>query len=245
MGLSSRPGSLRIGTSGYQYEHWRGIFYPWEIPRREWLRYYARHFDTVEINNTFYQLPKAETFDAWREQAPERFCYALKLSRYVTHIRRLKEPRHSLAKFLRRAARLGARLGPILVQLPPRWGADPERLARFLEAAPRAHRWAIEFRDPDWLRDEVYGILARHGAALCVHDKIPDHPRPELTDWTYLRFHGDDYGGCYSDRELAAEARWIRGALARGLDVFAYFNNDAEGYAVRNAIDLRRYVTGR
>jgi uncharacterized protein YecE (DUF72 family) len=240
--LMSRQGTLRIGTSGYHYDHWKGVFYPEDLPKDQWFSHYIRHFDTVEINNTFYRLPEATTFDAWRQQAPEGFCYALKFSRYGSHIVRLKKPRETIRKFVQRADRLEKFLGPILVQLPPNWKADPERLAAFLKVAPKDHRWAIEFRDPRWLCEEVFAILNEHRCALCIHDMIDNHPRLVTAGWVYLRFHGDRYGGCYSHQFLAARAAEIQDYLSEGLDVFAYFNNDAEGYAVRNAVDLKRYV---
>jgi uncharacterized protein YecE (DUF72 family) len=146
----------------------------------------------VEINNTFYRLPQAHTFDAWRVQAPADFCYALKFSRYATHFKHLKEPHEPIKRFLERADQLGKCLGPILVQLPPRWHVDTERLVGFLQAAPRLHRWAVEVRDPRWLCDEVYGVLRAHGAALCIHDALADHPQVLTTDWVYWRFHGVD-----------------------------------------------------
>jgi uncharacterized protein YecE (DUF72 family) len=241
--MKLRQATLRIGTSGYHYKHWRRVYYPEELPITQWFGYYARKFDTVEINNTFYRLPEASTFDAWRQQAPKRFCYALKFSRYGSHIARLTKPRDTIRRFLRRADRLKEFLGPILVQLPPNWRANPPRLAAFLQAAPKDHRWAIEFRDRSWLCDEVFDVLREHGAALCLHDMIEDHPRIVTAKWVYLRFHGDRYHGSYSRELLSAKAAEIRGYLAERLDVFAYFNNDAEGYAVQNAAELKQYVT--
>lgn len=239
-----RKGKLRIGTSGYQYDHWRGVLYPEDVPKKRWFEVYAQSFDTVEINNTFYNLPKPETFDHWREEAPKGFLYALKMSRFATHIKRLKDPEEPIGRFLDHAQRLGDQLGPILVQLPPRWKPEPERLDAFLEAAPREHRWAVEVRDERWLTGEVYGVLARHGAALVIHDMIADHPRELTADWCYLRYHGygGKYEGSYSSQLLGAEAKRIRRMLDDGKDVYAYFNNDEGGHAVRNARDLRRYV---
>ena len=235
-------GRLRVGTSGFHYRHWRGVFYPKDVPTEKWLRYYARHFDTVEINNTFYRLPEIETFDTWRAEAPADFCFALKFSRYGSHMKRLRAPRAPIERFLERARRLERHLGPILVQLPPSWRADPGRLAGFLEAAPSRQRFAIEFRDPSWLCAPIYELLRKHGAALCIHDLLENHPCEITAGWVYLRFHGDRYRDCYSPQALGAHARRIRRWLAAGLDVYAYFNNDAEGYAVANAGDLRRYV---
>ena len=237
-------GQFRVGTSGYQYDHWRGLFYPEELAKPRWFAYYANHFDTVEINNTFYGLPAAETFDGWRKQAPAGFCYALKFSRYGSHIKRLKEPRQTIKTFLQRARRLKTLLGPILVQLPPKWNVDIDRLASFLSNAPGSVRWAFEFRDSSWLCAEVFTLLQRHRAALCIHDLIEDHPREITADWIYLRFHGDHYSGSYSPQALKSQAKWIRRQLSDGADVFAYFNNDAQGYAVENAVELRRYVVG-
>ena len=241
--MRAKRGKLRLGTSGYHYDHWKEVFYPRNLPTKSWFAYYARHFDTVEINNTFYHLPQAQSFDAWREQASPNFCYALKFSRYGSHLKRLQEPHASITKFLDRASRLRECLGPILVQLPPHWTPDPARLAGFLKAAPSAYRWAIEFRDPRWLCDEVYAILRRSAAALCIHDLIADHPRYLTADWTCLRFHGVSSGGSYTRQALTAHATQIDQYLADGLDVFAYFNNDAHGCAVQNAADLRRYLT--
>jgi uncharacterized protein YecE (DUF72 family) len=237
------PGEVRIGTSGYQYDHWKGLFYPPTLPKRDWFGYYAREFDTVEINNTFYRLPDARTFEAWAAEAPVGFLHALKFSRYGTHVKRLREPEEPIRRFLERAETLGALLGPILVQLPPHWRVNPARLAGFLEAAPRKQRWAVEFRDPSWLTKEILALLETHNAALCIHDMIPDHPRRITADWVYLRFHGQHYGGTYSHQYLSAQARRMAGYRAQGLDVFAYFNNDVGAHAVRNAADLRRYLT--
>lgn len=241
--MSRRRPELRIGTSGWQYRHWAGVFYPEGIPQRRWFEYYRTQFDTVEINNTFYNLPSVGTFDTWRQRAPEGFRYVLKYSRFGSHIKRLTEAGSHIHVFLERASRLGDFLGPILVQLPPRWNADPKRLADFLNAAPIEVRWALEFRDKSWLREEIYQILREHKAALCLHDLIEDHPMQITADWIYLRFHGagEKYGGCYSPQRLSAEARKIRAWLEEGYDVFAYFNNDAHGYAPQNAADLRRF----
>jgi uncharacterized protein YecE (DUF72 family) len=236
-------GQLRIGTSGWQYRHWLEVFYPRRLPQRQWLEFYAGRFDTVEVNNTFYHLPTEATFDSWRRRAPAGFCYALKYSRYGTHLKRLADPGRHIGAFLERARRLGEFLGPILVQLPPRWRVNADRLARFLDAAPADLRWAVEFRDESWLREDVFGILRNHNAALCLHDLIPDHPLGVTADWVYLRYHGagQRYGGCYSARRLSGDAGRIRAWLEAGRDVFAYFNNDAGGYAPRNAAELRRF----
>jgi len=237
-------GNLFLGTSGYQYDHWRGVLYPEGLARKDWFGRYAEVFDTVEINNTFYNLPTEDTFRRWRDRAPAGFTYALKFSRYATHMKKLKDPEGPLAAFLERAEILGPRLGPILVQLPPRWGADPARLDGFLAAAPRDLRWAVELRDRDWLRAAVYDVLRDHGAALVIHDKLADHPVHVTADFVYLRYHGEDYASGYSPQALSGQARRVRGFLDDGLDVYAYFNNDVGGHAVPNAQDLRRFVAG-
>jgi len=237
-------GRLRIGTSGYEYPHWRGVLYPEGLPRRRWLEHYAQAFDCVEINNTFYHLPEAATFDAWRERAPRGFRYALKFSRYGSHLKRLRAPRDTIGRFLERAERLKSFLGPILVQLPPRWHADPERLDAFLRRAPRRHRWAVEPRDPSWLAPAVLRVLERRGAALVLHDLLPRMPHRATAGFVYLRFHGVEDGGRYAHQALSAHARRIRGWLAGGRDVWAFFNNDRGGHSVRDARRLRRYVLG-
>ena len=240
--MKNRGNELRIGTSGFQYDHWKTVFYPDDIPKKRWFEYYARCFDTVEINTSFYRLPRAETFDAWREQAPPGFLYTLKFSRYASHIKRLKEPRGPIALFVGRAARLKKQIGPILVQLPPRWRVNTRRLAAFLEFAPRQYRWTIEFRDSSWLCEEVFALLEEHAAALCMHDIIENHPERITTDWVYLRFHGDHYTGSYSAQFLRAQALRVREYLSQGLDVYVYFNNDAHAHAVHNALELKDYV---
>jgi uncharacterized protein YecE (DUF72 family) len=215
------------------------------LPPKRWFAYYAKHFDTVEINNTFYGLPSPETFDGWRKQCPRGFLYVLKFSRYGSHLKRLKDPQATIKRFLERACRLGKLLGPILVQLPPNWRADPDRLAGFLKAAPHSIRWAFEFRDASWLSEEIFTLLETHNAALCIHDMIKHHPRRITADWVYLRFHGDHYSGSYTAQQLQEQAGWIKQQSAAGRDVFAYFNNDIHGHAITNAADLRRYVHGK
>lgn len=207
---------------------------------------YARHFDTVEVNNSFYQLPAAKTFDNWRESAPPRFLFALKASRFITHMKKLKDPESSSAKFFDVADRLRKKLGPILFQLPPRWKLNVQRLDEFLRAMPRGHKYAVEFRDESWLVQPVYDVLRQHGVAFCMHDfsdmKVPH----EITaGFTYIRFHGPTstkYYGWYSDHELRAWAERIRKWRARLSDVYVYFNNDPEGAAIKNALMLKGMV---
>jgi uncharacterized protein YecE (DUF72 family) len=241
----TRPAArVHIGTSGFQYRHWRGVLYPPDLPRRDWLHAYCRAFDSVEINNTFYGLPEPSTFDAWRAASPPGFHFALKLSRHLTHMKKLRDPAEALARFLERAEHLGDRLGPLLVQLPPRWRRDPGRLRDFLAQAPSTARWAVEFRDASWLHDTVYQVLADHHAALVVHDLLARHPRTRTTDFVYLRFHGNGYGGRYSPQKLAATARWLRRLRDDGVTAWVFFDNDRDGCAVHDARALRRHLTG-
>ncbi len=236
---------ILIGTSGYQYDHWQGIFYPETLKKADWLAFYCDHFTTVEINNTFYNLPKSETFKHWREKVPNGFCFAVKFSRYGTHMKKLKDPKEFLGNFLDAASMLQDKLGPILVQLPPHWTANAARLDEFLEEAPANFRFTVEFRDPSWFVDSVYDVLKKHGAALCVHDMIEDHPDKVTADWVYYRFHGKNYAGDYSYQKLSAVADMLVAHFRAGRDVYSYFNNDLAGHAIHNALDLKRYVDER
>jgi uncharacterized protein YecE (DUF72 family) len=237
-------GRARIGCSGWSYRDWRGVVYPADLPARGWFASYAERFDTVEINNTFYRLPDVATVEGWAAQAPADFSYAVKVGQYGSHRRKLRDPQAWLPNHLDRVSHLGAHLGPNLIQLPPRWRRDVPRLDDLLAIAPPTMRWAVELRDPSWLHDDVFDVLARHDAALCIHDLLADHPFERTTDWTYLRFHGprardDPYRGRYGGRRLWRPARRLEAWLAEGCDVYAYFNNDHEGHAVADATWLR------
>lgn len=232
---------IRIGCSGWEYRHWRDVFYPSGLPQARWLEHYASIFDTVEINATFYRLPEAATFARWRDRVPPGFVFALKASRYLTHIRRLTNPAGPLELFFSRARRLGDTLGPVLYQLPPRWRIDLDRLGTFLEAIPHDVPQAVEFRDPSWYDEATFRLLDRHGVALCLHDLgEAASPRRAVGPFVYVRFHGSaTHGGCYTDAELRTWARWLAGQVRDGRPVYAYFNNDVGGYAPRNARTLR------
>ena len=238
--VSERP-AVRIGTSGWVYPHWRGLFYPEGLPQKRWLAHYASVFDTVEINNTFYRLPAADTFIAWRRQAPRGFVYAVKASRFLTHQKKLRDPEESLRLFFERARHLGESLGPILYQLPPRWRADPQRFHGFLSRLPARYTHVVEFRDQSWFVEEIFALMERFGVAHCIHDfPALTVPLRATAAPVYLRFHGDvGYSGDYAPKALEAWARRIERWRADGLPVFAYFNNDAGGYAVENARTLR------
>ena len=239
-----------MGCSGWVYKDWRGVVYPAELPQRRWFEHYTTWFDTVEVNNTFYRLPPPSTTEAWAAQAPPDFTYAVKVGQFGSHRMKLRDPVPWLANHLDRVERLGPALGPNLVQLPPRWKRNVERLDEFLAACPRHLRWAVEVREPSWLHDDVYEVLRRHGAALCIHDLLPDHPWELTTGWTYLRFHGPralevKYDGLYGGRRLWRVADRLQAVLDGGGDVYAYFNNDWHGHAVTDARWLSRRLEGR
>jgi len=238
-------GRIHIGTSGWHYVHWRGSFYPQELPPEAFLSYYNRHFHTVEINNSFYQLPKIETFEVWRRAVPQSFIFAVKGSRYITHMKKLKDPEKSVSKFLERVRILKEKLGPILFQLPPRWKRNPERLESFLEILPKEFRYAFEFRDPSWFRDETLEALSRHGAAFCIYDLAGfQSPKAVTADFIYIRLHGpgDKYQGKYSPQALAGWAGALAAWGKRKKEIFCYFDNDQAGYAAQDALSLQGLI---
>jgi uncharacterized protein YecE (DUF72 family) len=242
-----RNRELRIGCSGWQYKHWRGNFYPPELPQSRWFAHYALTFDTVEINNSFYRLPEAETFARWRDQAPRCFVYAVKASRFLTHMKKLKDPEEPIERFFDRASHLGRHLGPVLYQLPPRFPINLERLEHFLGALPRKRQHTIEFRDASWYDDRVYALLRRYKVALCLHDMAGSATGQQVVGpFIYVRFHGTQkYGGRYPDERLEQWAEWLAARHHEGLGVFAYFNNDTGGHAPRDAVRLRDRVLER
>jgi uncharacterized protein YecE (DUF72 family) len=238
-----RIGRLRIGTSGWVYKQWKGVVYPADLPMRRWLAHYAELFDTVEVNNSFYRMPSDAAFHLWGEQVPADFLFAVKASRYITHMKKLKDPEGPVELFLERARELGQHLGPILYQLPPGWHVDIDRLRHFLSILPSHLTHVVEFRDPSWYTDEVRSALSECGVAFCVHDL-----RGELTpQWVtgravYVRFHGPTakaYAGAYSSAQLRVWATRIERWQQAGHDVYAYFNNDNSGHAIANARELR------
>ncbi len=230
------------------YKDWRDVVYPTGLPQRRWFEHYATLFDTVEINNTFYRLPPPSTVQAWAEQAPTDFIYALKLGQFGSHRMKLRDAASWLPNHLDRAERLGHLLGPTLVQLPPRWRRNAERLDEFLSVAPKTMRWAVELRDRSWLHDDVFTVLRKHRVALCIHDLLAEHPWELTADWTYVRFHGpnaleEKYLGRYGGRRLWRVADRLGQCLAAGHDVYAYFNNDYCGHAVQDAQWLRERLS--
>jgi uncharacterized protein YecE (DUF72 family) len=235
-------GGVWIGTSGWVYKHWIGSFYPRGMSDAERLRFYAARFDTVEVNFSFYRLPERKVFEQWRAQTPDDFLFAVKGSRYLTHMKKLKDPEEPLNRLLDRAEGLGKQLGPILFQFPHTWHADVERLRHFLIAlhAHSGHRYAFEFRHKTWLVPDVYALLEQEQVALClpVDPGLPLDVR--LTaPWTYIRMHRGQRGTGYTDDELAGWARHIRSFRDQQADIYVYFNNDPEGHAIRDAERLR------
>ena len=238
-------GTIWIGTSGYVYRHWRkGVFYPAGLPVREELAYYASHFSTVELSNPFYRLPTAEMFDRWREVTPDHFQFAVKASRYITHVKRLRDVGDEVDRFMTRARHLGPKLGPVLFQLPPTQHLDIPRLAEFLPLLSSAQRWVIEFRHPSWHTSEVYRLLAAHEVAICIPVGGGLHPdRITTAGFTYLRMHrGSEPRGGFTPEELATWGSRVQALSSVGKDGYIYFNNDWEGFAIRDAMTFREMV---
>ena len=235
--------TVRIGTSGWQYDDWRGPVYPPGLARRRWLGAYARVFPTVESNSAFYRLPSRSIVARWAEATPAEFRWAVKASRFLTHVRRLRNPDEPVDRLVDRVAVLGDRLGPVLLQLPPAFEAAPDRLDATLRGFPRGWRVAVELRDERWWCDEVRRVLEDRGAALCLADRLgPTGPRWSTAGWTYLRFHegGADPRPCYGDHALASWARRLLDGWGPDADAWVFFNNDPHGCAPRNAIRFAR-----
>lgn len=234
---------LFLGTSGWIYKHWMEIFYPSKLPGEQQLGFYAEHFSTVEVNYSFYRLPERAVFENWRKQTPENFLFAVKGSRYLTHMKKLKEPEEPLSRLMERASGLEGKLGPILFQFPHTWPINCDRLEFFLELLKNypQQRYTFEFRHPSWLVPEVYQLLEKANAALC----LPVSPTVPLdicltAPWTYIRMHSGQWGTGYSDQELSTWATQIRSFLEQQIDVYVYFNNDPDGHAIW---DSRRLST--
>jgi uncharacterized protein YecE (DUF72 family) len=228
---------IRIGTSGWSYSDWLGTFYPQRTPAREWLAFYAGHFPTVELNSSFYRQPTSGQFDRWAAQVPDHFVFAVKAPRFLTHVLRLRHCREPLRRFRRTLRELGPKLGPVLYQLPPNLAADLPLLARFTAALDPRQRHVIEFRHTSWFCEETFALLRRHDIALCwsdcAHAPAPHEP---TASFVYARLHGGANGEAgYSRQALNTWARILQSHAARGHPGFLYFNNTAQGQAVRNA----------
>jgi uncharacterized protein YecE (DUF72 family) len=239
---------LRVGTSGWQYRSWRGRFYPKRVVAARWLEHYAERFATVEVNNTFYRLPPRATFESWRARVPDDFAVAVKASRYLTHYRRMREPAEPVDRLLDHATGLGRALGPVLLQLPPDFPIAIDRLEQTLETFAGRARVAVEFRHASWFVDEVREVLAAYDAALVLADRDgrPLTPMWRTADWCYVRFHAGTASPrpCYGKRALDSWSRRIRDLWPGDVDGYAYFNNDTEGCAVRDAIVFAHLAAG-
>jgi uncharacterized protein YecE (DUF72 family) len=237
---------IHIGTSGWHYAHWRGPFYAEKTRAADMLDFYGRRFDTVEINNSFYRLPPIKALKNWHDSTPPGFCFAVKGSRYLTHMKKLKDPKPGLAKFFNRIDHLTDKLGPILFQLPPGWKCNTKRLESFLAALPKKHRYAFELRDTTWHNPSIYEVLRGYNAAFCIYELAGFQASIEITaDFTYVRLHGPlakAYQGSYDHRALSNWARRLARWRETLSDVYVYFDNDQNGFAALNALELKKMV---
>jgi uncharacterized protein YecE (DUF72 family) len=235
-----------IGCSGFSYPHWKGIFFPDDLPQRKWLDHYCTVFSTVELNVTFYRLPRESTFDKWYQETPEDFRFSLKGSRFITHVKRLRDPEGPVELFFNGALRLKEKLMAVLWQFPPSFKIDMERLERFLALLKNYPvRNTFEFRNETWITEDVMSICRENNVSLCMADWpefIDD--LPVTSDFVYIRRHGKGggYNSCYSSSDLKNDARRIKRHLKQGRDVYIYFNNDAGGYAPANAKELMKLL---
>ncbi len=234
---------IRIGTSGWYYDHWKELFYPAGLPKSKWFEHYAQHFDTVEINNTFYQLPKQETLENWHKLAPKGFLYAVKANRYITHIKRLKDTSEELERFFKAVGILGEKLGPVLYQLPPSLHQDLDLLEAFIKLLPRKRNAIFEFRHNSWYSEDTFELLRKLKVGFCIHD-MPgkESPRSIVSDIIYIRFHGSTgrYSGSYSKSALQNWAKWLKQQTKQARSIYTYFNNDAHAHAIKNAKQLKQ-----
>jgi uncharacterized protein YecE (DUF72 family) len=236
-----KSSTVRIGTSGWHYDHWIGRFYPQKLRKENWLEFYAQHFDTVEINNTFYHMPREQTMVNWRDKVPAGFLFAVKASRYITHIKKLHDTAEEVGRFFALTDLLKGRLGPILYQLPPSLHKNLDRLDEFISSLPKRRDAVFEFRDKSWYEQDTFDLMHRRGVALCVHD-MGDKAPPRLVTGriAYVRFHGTNgrYAGNYPDRMLQDWADWLKAQVPNVRAIYAYFNNDVSGHALNNARTL-------
>ncbi len=234
-----------IGTSGYNYKHWKGPFYPDDMSSDEWFDFYCQNFDAVEINNSFYQLPEKKTFQSWKDRSPDNFRFSVKASRYITHMKKLKDPKEPTGNFFKAVDGLDDKLEAVLFQLPPRWGFNKERLASFLKVLPADFKYAFEFRDNSWWNDETYELLQKNNAAFCIFDLEGTlTPKMVTSDMVYIRLHGPGraYEGEYDIKKLSGWAGALSSWSNTGRMVHCYFDNDQDGYAAKDAEKLRKMV---
>ncbi len=241
-----RSPKIYIGTSGWSYDGWSGIFYPESLARTGWLSFYSEHFSTVEINSSFYHLPKPQTFNSWAKKTPDNFLFAVKASRYITHIKRLKDCGEPFKNLLKSAKELKGKLGPFLFQLPPNMKKNTSRFKDFLEILPDDYKYAFEFRNESWFCDEVYNMLDSKGCAIVISNS-PGFPYHEKVagSFCYIRMHGGKelYSSNYTGIELKKVAKIVKQYQKNGISSYTYFNNDIHGYAVENAKTLINLIS--
>jgi len=237
-----------VGTSGWSYDHWTGRFYPQDIDRRKWLEFYCREFDTVELNSSFYRLPRRKTFENWRNRSPKNFIFSVKMSRYVSHVKRLIEPEKTLSKFFESVSGLREKCGPILIQLPPSLGFEQQRAENFFrELEKYNYKLTLECRNKSWFFKDSYNLMKEYNIALCLAD-TPHFPYAEeiTSDFVYIRLHGHErlYASNYSEEQLQGWVEKIRGwNKKKKMNCYVYFDNDANAYAVDNAIRLKEILS--
>ena len=240
--------TIHIGCSGWHYLHWRGNFYPAETKTADFLKIYFKHFDTVEINNSFYRLPTENAVNSWQESVPKNFTFSVKASRFITHNKKLKDSGESFQLFFNRIHLLSNKLGPILFQLPPKWNYNGDRLEEFLAGLPSGNDYVFEFRNYTWMNEEAYTLLRKYRAGFCIHD-MPESATPEVvtSKTAYVRFHGngEKYSGGYSDDTLETWAEKILVWNEKHIKVYVYFNNDIGGFAPKNALTLKAMINSK
>ena len=236
---------LLIGTSGWMYNHWKKIFYPENVSNENMLKYYAGRFTTVEVNNTFYKVPTIKTIQNWANNTPDRFKFVIKANQFITHRKYLKDGKENVNNFLNIIKILDQKLGPILFQLPPNWKINFERIKEFVENLPKDYLYTFEMRNPSWYVQDVFDLFKKHNIALCIHDFYDEIAPEKITaNFTYLRFHGPKgpYFGKYSPDQLDQWAKKIHEWIQQDIGVFVYFNNDAYGWAIENALELKNLL---
>jgi uncharacterized protein YecE (DUF72 family) len=236
---------IYVGTSGWNYDHWKGPFYPKDIKPKDEFKYYIDHFKTVEINSTFYRLPSKKTLLNWKKSSPKDFIFSIKASRYITHVKRLKEPKKSLSIFLSLIKNIKPKLGPILFQTPPNWKVNIKRFENFIKFLDKNYKYAFEFRDRSWLIEDIFDLLKKNNLAFCIYDLQGFQTPIEITaDFVYVRLHGPKsaYSGSYSKKNLKKWAKLFKKLKKNKLDIFCYFNNDEKAYAVKNAQEFKRLI---
>ena len=239
-------GKIYVGTSGWNYKHWKGNFYPEDLKQKEWLKFYSEKLKTVEINNSFYRLPDITTFKMWEKTTPNKFIFSVKGSRYITHMKKLKDPKHSCRKLFTRIKYLKKKPGPVLFQLPPYWKFNKSRFEQFLESLSDEYRYTFEFREKSWWNDDVLELLKQYNSAFCIYELAGTLAPKEITaDFVYIRLHGpgDKYRGDYTLKDLSGWAGTITAWQRKNNDIYIYFDNDDSGYAAKNALELQEMLS--